>query len=87
MVDDPSVSSHDDRPFGVPIARDQLRIDDLVEVTLEAQMMGQPTGVFVQLKQVRYRGEVAARHQFDSDIESHYVTDHEIVKVVLVDPE
>ena len=82
---DRDVNYHDSRALGLPIPRDQLRIGDVVNVTVEAQMMDQPTGVYIQAKNVVYRGEIAGRQQFDSEVESHFFSDHEIVRVVLVD--
>lgn len=77
------VNEHDARPIGIALDRDQLREDDICTVTVEAQMMGQPTGVFLAFKNVVYRGVVRGRRQFDSEIESHFFADHEIVRVVL----
>lgn len=79
------VNRSDHRPIGLPIPKDDLRIGDLVNVTVEAQMMDQPTGVYLQVKNVVYRGETAGKQQFDSEVEPHFFSDHEIVRVVLVD--
>jgi hypothetical protein len=77
------ISRHDQRPLGVAIPRDQLRIGDRVDVVVEAQLLGQPTGVFLPFRNVVYRGVNQLRHQFDGDIDQHFFADHEIVRVAL----
>ena len=79
-----SANRHDARPLGIALDRDQLREGDMCTVSVEAQMMGQPTGVFLNFKRVIYRGITKGRRQFDSEVESHFFGDHEIVRVVLV---
>ena len=79
------VRHHEVRPFGVAISPDALREGDFCDVTVEAQMMGEPTGVFLKFKSVRYQGIIKGRRQFDSEIESHFFAPHEIMRVTLVD--
>lgn len=80
-----SANEHDARPLGISLEREHLRKGDLCKVTVEAQMMGQPTGVFLNFKQVVYRGTNGGFLQFDSEIESHFFAAHEIVRVALVE--
>jgi hypothetical protein len=76
-------TEHDDRPLGVSISRGDLRVGDKVNLTIEAQMMGLPTSVFLKYKDVVYRGLQELGHQFDDDLESRFFRDHEIVRVAL----
>jgi len=78
-------NEHDARPLGVSLEREHLREGDFCTVTVEAQMMGQPTGVFLNFKHVVYRGEIKGRRRFDSEVESHFFADYEIVRVALVE--
>jgi hypothetical protein len=76
---------HDDRPLGVSMSRELLRIGDKVNVVVEAQMMGLPTSVFLKYKNVVYRGLTDQGHQFDDELEPRFVRDHEIVQVSLIE--
>lgn len=78
-------NQYDDRPIGVSMSRDRLRVGDKVNVTVEAQMMGLPTSVFLKYKNVEYRGLQEHGHQFDDELESRFFRDHEIVRVALVE--
>ncbi len=78
-------NEHAVRPLGIALERDQLCEGDLCTVTVEAQMMGQPTGVFLNFKHVVYRGLFKGRLQFDSEIKSHFFADFEIIRVTLCD--
>ena len=77
------ISRHDDRPLGVSIPRDQLKVGDRVDVVVEAQLLGQPTGVFISFRNVVYKGLYELRHQFEGAMEQHFFADHEIVRVAL----
>ena len=77
------MTQHDDRPIGIAIGREQLRLGDLCTVTVEAQMQGLPTGTFLTFKRLIYRGIEHDRRRFDSEIEQHFFGDVEIVRVAL----
>jgi hypothetical protein len=77
------IGRYDDRPLGVAIPRDQLKVGDRVDVVVEAQLLGQPTGVFIPFRNVVYRGLNELRHQFEGAVEKYYFADHEIVRVAL----
>lgn len=76
-------TERDDRPLGVSMSRDDLRVGDKVNLTIEAQMMGLPTSVFLKYKNVVYQGLQESGHQFDDDLESRFFHDHEIIRVAL----
>jgi hypothetical protein len=77
------IRRHDDRPLGVAMPRDQLRIGDRVDVVIEAQLLGQHTGVLLTFRNVVYQGVNQLRHQFDGLTDQHFFSDHEIVRVAL----
>ena len=79
-------SSDDLRPVGVALSKDQLRIGDLCNVTVEPRMLGERTGTFVTFRNVLFRGEDNGILQFDDEVEAHHFPDWEIERVVLVDP-
>ncbi len=78
-------NAHDDRPIGVSMSRDVLRVGDKVNVVVEAQMQDMPTSVYLQYKNVVYRGITALGHQFDDELAPRFFQDHEIVRVSLVE--
>ena len=78
-------NAHDDRPIGVAISRDMLRVGDRVNVVVEAQMQDMPTSVYLQYKNVVYQGETSLGHQFDDELAPRFFQDHEIVRVSLVE--
>jgi hypothetical protein len=79
------VTHHDDRPIGIAISRDLLRVGDKVNVIVEAQMMDLPTSLYLTYKNVVYRGVTERGHQFDDELEPRYFRDHEILRVALAE--
>ncbi len=67
------------------IGHDQLRVGDHCTVTVEAQMQGLPTGSYLTFKNLWYRGVEHGRRRFDSEIEQHYFSDHEIMRIALAE--
>ncbi|HSG80242.1 MAG TPA: hypothetical protein VLD62_11725 [Acidimicrobiia bacterium] len=82
MADTPN----DLRPIGVSLSKDQLRIGDVCNVTIEPRMLGERTGTFVTFKNVVYQGDENGVLRFDSELEAHRFPGWEIERVVLVDP-
>ena len=48
-------------------------------------MQDMPTSVYLQYKNVVYRGMTAPGHQFDDELAPRFFHDHEIVKVSLIE--